>query len=39
MRVTMNKNIKPWTATRWTALVTKIIPGKMTVAQASRTCC
>jgi hypothetical protein len=36
MSVTMDDNIKRWTAKRKTALVVEIIQGKTTVAEASR---
>jgi hypothetical protein len=36
MSVTMDDSIKRWTAKRKTALVVEIIPGKTTVAEASR---
>lgn len=37
MSVTMDDSIKRWTAKRKTALVIKIIQGKTTVAEASRS--
>jgi hypothetical protein len=37
MSVTMDENIKRWTAKRKTALVVEIIQSKTTVAEASRS--
>jgi transposase-like protein len=37
MSMTMDDSIKRWTAKRKTALVIEIIPGKPTVAEASRS--
>ncbi|MFM1863878.1 MAG: hypothetical protein RLZ26_2400 [Pseudomonadota bacterium] len=37
MSMTMDENIKRWTAKRKTALVIEIIRGKTTVAEASRS--